>query len=155
MADLNKPPARVHFFGLVSLLELHLTYWIRREYLGDSWQGSLEPGRLMKVKRFFGGLRRRGVERELFECLQFCDKRALILDKNSLRRLFEIEDAEEAVGFFERAENLRNNLAHSHSDLAADMTWVQTIEVAERIARYIELSEARLDELPLKERGYI
>ncbi len=35
-ADLNKPPARIYLFALISLLEMHLVFWIRQEF-GDTW----------------------------------------------------------------------------------------------------------------------
>ena len=31
-ADLNKPPLRIYLFGLISLLEMHLLYWVRSEF---------------------------------------------------------------------------------------------------------------------------
>lgn len=37
-ADLNKPPVRVYLFGLVSLLEVHLRFWIRTAYSDGSWK---------------------------------------------------------------------------------------------------------------------
>ena len=35
-ADLNKPPVRVYLFGLMSLLEMHLRFWVSRFYSEDS-----------------------------------------------------------------------------------------------------------------------
>jgi integrase len=45
-ADLNKPPVRVYLFGLVSLLEMHLQFWVRRAYGEESWKEKLKKDRL-------------------------------------------------------------------------------------------------------------
>jgi hypothetical protein len=37
-ADLNKPPGRIYLFSLISLLEMHLGFWIREEYREESWK---------------------------------------------------------------------------------------------------------------------
>jgi predicted transcriptional regulator len=34
-ADINKPIVRIYLFGIISLLELHLNFWIRKIYKND------------------------------------------------------------------------------------------------------------------------
>lgn len=41
LADLNKPPIRVYLFGLVSLLEMHVRFWIRNAHSDGSWKERL------------------------------------------------------------------------------------------------------------------
>jgi hypothetical protein len=50
-ADLNKPPVRIYLFSLVSLLEMHLGFWVRAEYPDDSWQQELDGERLAAAKK--------------------------------------------------------------------------------------------------------
>jgi hypothetical protein len=50
-ADLNKPPVRVYLFGLVSLLEMHLRFWVRKSYDGESWVGVLPAKGLEYAKK--------------------------------------------------------------------------------------------------------
>jgi predicted transcriptional regulator len=49
-ADLDKPPMRLYLFGLISLLEMHLTYWIKKAYPSEEWKGILTPDRLQKAE---------------------------------------------------------------------------------------------------------
>src|SRR3989442_1622063 len=45
-ADLNKPPVRVYLFALISLLEIHLTFWVKAVYGEDSWHAQLKATRM-------------------------------------------------------------------------------------------------------------
>lgn len=49
-ADLNKPPVPVYLFGLISLLEMHLGFWIRDGYGEEGWQKKPTDGRLTAAK---------------------------------------------------------------------------------------------------------
>ena len=83
-ADLNKPPARIYLFSIISLLEMHLSFWIRDEYPDNSWQIELDGDRLSDAKKLQEKRRRRNQEQTLLECLQFCDKRDLVVSKREL-----------------------------------------------------------------------
>jgi hypothetical protein len=50
-ADINKPPVRAYLFGLISLLEMHFTYWVRKAYPNDEWKGEISDDRLKAPKR--------------------------------------------------------------------------------------------------------
>jgi hypothetical protein len=79
-ADLNKPPVRVYLFGLISLLEMHLTYWIKRAYpTNEDWKGKLSDNRLKKAGKLLSNRQSQNLETDLVDCLQFCDKRELIV----------------------------------------------------------------------------
>ncbi len=54
LADLNKPPIRVYLFGLVSLLEMHLRYWIRDGYPDGSWKEHLKEKRIENANKLHG-----------------------------------------------------------------------------------------------------
>src|SRR5437016_1155164 len=89
-ADLNKPPVRIYVFGLVSLLEMHLVFWIRREF-GDGWMKYLKESRLDAARKLFEQRRDKHQELDLCECLQICDKADLIISQDKLRELFGIQ----------------------------------------------------------------
>ena len=74
-ADLNKPPLRIYLFGLVSLLEMHLGFWARAEYPGETWENQIGPARLKAAKKLQKERLACEQELNLFDCLQFCDKR--------------------------------------------------------------------------------
>ena len=144
-ADLNKPPARIFLFSIVSMLEMHLTFWIREEYKNESWKGSLSKTRLKKTQDFFKERKRRNQEVDLLECTQFSDKRDLLLKSERLLNLFEIESKTQGKEFFKQAEDLRNSLAHSQKDLSEGSDWNALIDVVAWIEKLLALSDAEIE----------
>lgn len=140
-ADLNKPIVRVLMFSIISLLEMHLDYWVRDKYPGESWQDALRPDRVeaaYKQKDMRGDL-------SLVECLQYADRSFLFLKLNDLR-------AELMPGsrlFVERklryAERLRNNLAHSQYYLANGQGWLDVIDLILWASDVVEKSDQKID----------
>ena len=127
-ADLQKQPVRMLLFGLVSLLDMHLTAMVRQSYTDDSYLKNLSPKRREDAQKLYQERVRRNEEIDLADCLQICDKRTLIL------RMFPVKDLGfqskgKATDFFDRAETLRNNLAHSQ-DLLLGGTWSEVIDLA-------------------------
>lgn len=84
-ADLNKPAVRVYLFGLISLLEMHLRFWVLKSYGSEGWQQELKDERLLAANELQAERRGRNEEIALLDCLQFCDKRDLIVAKADLR----------------------------------------------------------------------
>jgi hypothetical protein len=140
-ADLNKPPVRVYLFGLVSLLEMHLSFWIRNEYRDDSWQDHLSKKRLAKAKRVQQLRRKSNQNPFLIQCLQFCDKRDLVVRLKTVREHLSLGSEEQAVAFLKRVEDIRNGLAHSQYDLAEGLSWEETIGIAEKMDEVIRISD--------------
>ena len=112
-ADLNKPPVRVYLFGLISLLEMHLSYWVKAEYPEDSWQTAIKPERLKEAEKLQAERRQRKRELELIDCLQFCDKRDLLVGRERMRSVLGLDSKKKATTRLKQAEDLRNTLAHS------------------------------------------
>ena len=50
-ADLSKPPARIYLFGLLSLLEMHLTFWIRQEWGEEGWLEKINKKRIAAARK--------------------------------------------------------------------------------------------------------
>jgi hypothetical protein len=84
-ADLNKPPVRIYIFGLISLFEMHLSYWIKHYFPDDSWQSVLSKGRLKILEGVFAKRRENGMNQQLTikECLQICDKKNILLNNQN------------------------------------------------------------------------
>src|SRR5690606_29044313 len=116
-ADLNKPPVRVYLFGLISLLEMHMAHWIRVEYGNESWRDRLTAARLESAVMLQEERKKRNEEIDLVECLQFCDKRDLVIAHDDLRRRLGLGAKSEGRRLLKRAERLRDLLAHSQRDL--------------------------------------
>ena len=116
-------------FSLVSLLEMHLGFWVRAEYPDDSWQTKLSRPRLAAAERLQRSRRARRQHPFLIDCLQFCDKRDLVLEKEGLRNRLSLGTKARASQHLKKAEELRNLLAHSQDELVDGSTWEELIDV--------------------------
>lgn len=140
--DLQKAPVRMLFFGLVTLLEMNLLRIIRLHYPNDSLQNNLSPERLKKAEDLLSQRHHRNEAIDLMDCLQFCDKRDLVL------RIPEIRDhIKDKLGSFEvvfedmkTAEELRDKLAHAQ-DIVSGSTWPKIIDLVGSIEKSLELFE--------------
>lgn len=145
-ADLNKPPVRVFLFGLISLLEMHLTFWVKDEYPNDGWTQSLAAGRLTQARKLRKDRQARNQPASLLECLQFCDKRDLVLRRKDLRDRLELGSSRKAQALLGRAEKLRDVLAHSQQDLTQGSSWVEIIEVVQWVEATVHRSDGLVEE---------
>jgi len=145
-ADLNKPPVRVYLFGIISLLEMHLSFWARVVYGEDSWQCRLNPKRIKAAKKIQCERRRRNQEMSLLECLQFCDKRDLIIARDDLREKLHLGTKSQARALLKRAEDLRNLLAHSQKNLVHRSSWPETIDLVELVEAVVHTSDEQLEQ---------
>lgn len=157
LADLNKPIVRTYFFGLISLLEIHLGYWVSAEYPLDSWKESISEGRLAATVAKQEERRRRGQVLSLSQCLDFGDKSSLVSKSHDLRKLLNIGSRNRSDEFFGYVEGLRNSLAHSQYDLVGSGTWPDLIDLVRRIVAMVSLSdeevERRAEELAILDIG--
>lgn len=104
-------------------IEVHLSFWIERDYPSESWSKQLTRGRLEQARQRQEERRRRNQDLDLLECLQFCDKRDIALSSADIRSRLGVRNTKSLKGLLKRVEALRDNLAHSQSDLAAGSTW--------------------------------
>jgi len=145
-ADLNKPPVRVYLFGLMSLLEMHLGFWIRAVYGEDSWQKKLTDKRLDAATRLQADRRKRNQNVSLVECLQFCDRRDLVTARQDLRDRLCLGTKAQALVLLKRAEDLRNLLAHSQQDLVKGSSWEEVIALVEWVEAVIHRSDEEVEQ---------
>jgi len=145
-ADLNKPPVRVYLFGLVSFLEMHLRFWVRTSYGEDSWKEKLKKARLKAANKLQTMRRARNEEITLLDCLQFCDKRDLLLARTDLRAKLGLGSKKQAESLLKKAENLRDLLAHSQQDLVQGASWQALIELIERIEALVHRSDDAVEQ---------
>lgn len=140
-SDLNKPPVRIYLFSLVSLLEMHLGFWIRSYYENELWKKDLSPGRFEKANDLYIDRKNRNQEIDLFECLQFSDKRDLLLKNEKLRCILSIKSKKKGEVSLKHAEDLRNSLAHSQKDVSSGMGWNIIFETISWMERLITKSD--------------
>jgi len=143
-ADLNKPPVRVYLFGLISLLEMHLTFWIKTTYPDGSWTKVISGSRVTKAKDLLVERTKRKQQTDLVDCLQLCDKRTLVLASKNLADSLGLDS--DAKDFLTRAEMLRDFLAHSQQDLTEGSSWAEVIGVVELAEKLVDKSDGLVEE---------
>jgi len=123
LADLNKPVSRMYMFSLISLLETHLAFWIEDTFGSTDWLTILSKSRVELAREHQAERTKRNQDLDLLECLQFCDKRKIALSSADIRSHLSGMSKRALGDLLKRAEKLRDNLAHSQSDLSAGTTW--------------------------------
>jgi hypothetical protein len=119
-SDLQKPPARMWVFGLVTLVEMALTGMVDTFYPDDSWSTLVTPHRLRKAGEVQAHRRRGHGQVRLVDCLQLSDKGQILLRREDTRRLLGGGSKEAAERRLRRLVNLRDSLAHAHDIVTAD-----------------------------------
>ena len=89
-ADINKPPVRIYLFGIISLFEMHMNFWINHFYLDNSWTEKLPEKRLEKAASIYKLRKGNNQDLSLLECLQLCDKRNLLARSNYFQDCFNL-----------------------------------------------------------------
>jgi hypothetical protein len=143
-ADLNKPPVRVYLFGLISLLEMHLSFWVRQRF-EENWHEMVPRARLARAKNLHKLRRARNEQVSLIDCLQFCDKSDLLLREMDMIESLGLGTTEEGKIHLKRAEDLRNRLAHSQYDIRGD-DWQNLITLVEWIESTLHTSDQLVEE---------
>jgi hypothetical protein len=146
-ADLNKPPVRIYLFSIISLLEMHLNFWIKKEHSDNGWSQILARERLKSAKKLQEERRKFHEELPLVECLQFCDRRDIVLKNTGLRDKLELGGKKNAENKLRQAEKLRNGLAHSQQDLVEGSSWGDLVSTIDYIQSIVEKSDAAVEEL--------
>lgn len=138
--DLQKAPVRMLLFGLVTLLEMHLLHLVRIYYPQDSWQEFLKGARLESAKKLLAERQARNEAIDLADCLQFCDKRELILRSPQIRERIGLKSKESGEHLLKSAEDLRNKLVHAQ-DIVTGSSWPAVIDLAKDIEALLERCE--------------
>jgi len=138
--DLQKAPVRMLLFGLVTLIEMHLLRLVRINYPEDSWRNLLGEARLNKAKELFAQRKARNEAIDLADCLQFCDKRKMVLKIPEIRDYIKRECGESGELLLKSTEELRDKLAHAQ-DLVTGSTWPELIDLVGKMERLLELLE--------------
>jgi hypothetical protein len=145
-SDLNKPPVRIYLFGLISLLEMHMQFWVNDAYGEESWKLKLKDDRLAEAEKLQKERRHRDDAVKLVDCLQFCDKTSLLVAEAALITKLNLASKNKARSFFGRAERHRNDLAHSQLDLAHGTSWEAIIELVEKIENVVRRSDEAIEQ---------
>ncbi len=110
-ADLQKQPVRMMLFSAISSLEMVMLSVIRSRFRDDGWKTHLSEKRLKKAESLHESLRKQNQEKDLVECLEFCDKRDVFL-REGLSKSYGFSQGRFRE-LLENLEKIRNNLAHA------------------------------------------
>jgi len=144
LADLNKPIVRLYLFGVISLFEMHMNYWIEHYHPIDSWQSKLKEQRLKLASETHDRKRKNNQALSLLACLQFADKREILSQAKDFLQRFNLSKNkfEWAVT---KAEDIRNELAHSQATINAGIEWNKFVNVISELESFLEKSEEAVD----------
>lgn len=142
-ADINKPIVRIYLFGLISLYELHLNFWITKNYDQETWKQKLSPARLETAENIFEIRKGNNIQLSLLECIQFCDKREILKKTRDFITEFDYirKDFEKLL---KNVEIIRNELAHSQNSIIANLNWVDFVHSIKMIKEFLEKSEVKI-----------
>jgi hypothetical protein len=128
---LQKPPARMWLFGMITLIEMRFSRMIEECCPSESWKEYLSDGRLQKANELQLLRRSRGQHATLGECLQFADKTNIIARHSDLRGMTRFQSRREVETIGKQLENLRNSLAHGQDIISND--WQTIVALAEQL----------------------
>ena len=139
-ADINKPIVRIYLFGIISLFELHLNYWIVKYYGIDGWKNLIGENRLDAASEIFKERQGQNLELTILECLQLCDKREILKQTDAFREIFKYSKTK-FKDFVEDVEKVRNEIAHSQSSIIANLPWENFVATINNVKTFLLISE--------------
>jgi predicted transcriptional regulator len=140
-SDLQKAPVRMLVFTLVTLLEMHLQRLVSSLYPSAEWAAHLSGTRIRLAERLHAERRERNEQIELIDCLQFCDKRDLILRVSGAVSHLGFATHRRLDRFLTEAEEVRDLLAHGQ-DLVAGSSWPERIQLIMELQRVLQSLES-------------
>ncbi len=139
LGDIQKAPVRMWLFGLISLTEMQLLRVIRATYPHNTWQQYLSDMRLGIAQEMLKRRQASNAEIDLADCLQFCDKRDILLKSEKLHRVLHPESKNQGEKLLKDLEVLRNNLAHAQDIVTGQ--WPKTADLAEEAEQLLQRLE--------------
>jgi len=138
--DLQKVPVRMWLFNLISLLEMHMLRLIRERYPDSQWRDLVQQERIEAAERVLKDRRSRNEATDLADCLQFSDKRCILVKTDDLNLLFG-DSRKSGYRFLKRVEDLRNELAHSQDIISGN--WPILVDLSMKIEKVLTEAEAK------------
>jgi hypothetical protein len=145
LSDLNKPPNRIYVFGIISLLEMHLTYWINKCFPDEQWLRMISENRLEMARQLFEEKSAKNQELDLVNCLQFSDKKMIVAKSSALRSKLSIGNRKSVLDKLKHAEAVRNNIAHSQNDIASEISWETIFKTVEWVETFLANSDEQIE----------
>ncbi len=126
--DLEKAPARMWLFGILTLVETALRKVVRRRHADDSWTEVLSPSRVGRARKLADERSRRGEQVDALDCVQFEDLGNLVARHEDIRELFHFQSRRATERRMKEWAKLRNHLAHSQGYVRPN--WPLVVRIA-------------------------
>lgn len=142
-SDLNKPPIRIFIFGIISLFEIHLNYWVGECYKDNEViRDIIGKIRFDKANDFYKNakLNNENEDVSLVGYLQLADKKKLLCRLNKFCDDFDVSK-KKMKRIIELTEKVRNNIAHSQSSIFTKITLEEVNFVVIELEKFIIRSE--------------
>jgi len=137
-ADMQKFPVRMLLFSLVTLLEMQMLRLTRQYHPEDRWIQLLSPDRVEKAQKLQLERRDRNEDMDLADCLQFGDKRDILLKTTAWMASIRIVGSKRrAKSLLDRLQSLRDTVAHGQ-DLLAGRTWPDIVDLTYKAEQLLE-----------------
>ncbi len=133
--DMEKPVVRMWLFGIVTMMEISISEYIRTR-LENKWQEFCSQPRLKKARSLQIERLRLGQQVDLLDCLQLTDKAKILIATTQDAESIGFASKNEADKFSRELEGLRNHLAHGQ--LIAASNWPQIVELSSRLEGVIK-----------------
>jgi len=144
-ADINKPIIRIYLFGIISLFEMHLNFWINEFYENESWTGKLKENRLQEASKTYELRKGNNDDLSLLECLQLCDKKTILKSTNIFQEQFTFSKTQIVI-LLENIEKIRNELAHSQNSIISNLEWSEFVNTISKAQDFLSKSEKIVEE---------
>ncbi len=143
-ADINKPPVRIYIFGMISLFEMHLNFWVNHLYSVDNWVDIVPEQRLKKAKEIYELRKGKNQDLSLLECLELCDKRDILAKSKEFMDEFG-ENRKSFDSFVKGIEKTRNELAHSQNSIISNIEWAEFIKIVSDAEVFLVKSDNKVE----------
>ena len=143
-ADVNKPIFRIYLFSLISLLEIHLNFWINKFFKNNRWEDIINEGARRTALNHFNRQQQHNNELTLLECVHLPAKITILSQSEDFVNLFRLDQA-----FFQilhHIPKIRNMLAHNQNSIFEADNWEQFGRSIKCIPGFLEKSEENVKE---------
>lgn len=145
-ADLNKPLPRTYFFGAISLVEMHLNFWINYYFPDNQWQKYVSSERMEGANNIFETRKGLNDSISLLDCIQFCDKKSILRNNSEFLSAFEFSSKSKFDRYMKLIEKIRNEIAHSQNSIISGLEWADFVHTLSFSRSLLTLSDAKVEE---------
>lgn len=142
--DVDKPPVRIYVFGMLSLFEMHLSFWVKRNYKNSDWENKITKKRLRNAKKLLKQRVKKDEFIQLIDCLQLGDKKNILAKTPQFISELPIS-RRKFTKLLEKAEDIRNGIAHSQNSIISILDWTVFVNTLTQIEELLLLSDDKLE----------